>query len=214
MADHPLSAIPQLVIAGHGAIDDPDATPIFESTVRTICTLYPEFSSDIIVARVGPTDQILNALMANASVALQLSSREGFEVKVSEALHAGTPVIATQRGGIPLQVAHQRSGFLVDSPDHAGVAKYLAHLFSDDEAREDMSSWAEAHVSDEVGTVGNALCWMYLAEELAKGKSVRPGARWVVDMAREEAGVKWDVGGEVRLPRMRDLENSDGAHGL
>jgi glycosyltransferase involved in cell wall biosynthesis len=151
--------------------------------------------------------------MANASVALQLSTREGFEVKVSEALHTGTPVVATQRGGIPLQVAHQRAGFLVASPDHAGVAKYLAHLFADDEAREDMSAWAECHVSDEVGTVGNALCWMFLAQQLAAGNKVEPCARWVVDMAREAAGVSWDVGGEVRLPRMRHLESSDGSQG-
>jgi glycosyltransferase involved in cell wall biosynthesis len=42
--------------------------------------------------------------MANSKIALQLSSREGFEVKVSEALHAGRPVITTRSGGIPLQV--------------------------------------------------------------------------------------------------------------
>ena len=39
---------------------------------------------------------VLNVLMANAKFALQLSTREGFEVKVSEALHAGKPVIASR----------------------------------------------------------------------------------------------------------------------
>lgn len=43
--------------------------------------------------------------MTNAKIALQLSSREGFEVKVSEALHAGCPVVTTCSGGIPLQVS-------------------------------------------------------------------------------------------------------------
>ena len=42
--------------------------------------------------------------MANAKIVLQLSSREGFEVKVSEALHAGRPVVTTCSGGIALQV--------------------------------------------------------------------------------------------------------------
>jgi hypothetical protein len=42
------------------------------------------------------TDRILvlNALMSNARIAMQLSTREGFEVKVSEAIHAGIPIIA------------------------------------------------------------------------------------------------------------------------
>ena len=35
--------------------------------------------------RLGPIDQELNALMSEAKVACQLSTREGFEVKVSEA---------------------------------------------------------------------------------------------------------------------------------
>lgn len=100
----PTENTPQLVIAGHGAIDDPDAQPIYDQTMSFIKNLYPELENDIIVMRVGPTDQTLNALMQNAYIALQLSTREGFEVKVSEALHAGRPVIATKRGGIPLQI--------------------------------------------------------------------------------------------------------------
>ena len=47
---------------------------------------------------------VLNAVIANAKIVMQLSSREGFEVKVSEALHAGRPVVTTRSGGIPLQV--------------------------------------------------------------------------------------------------------------
>jgi hypothetical protein len=139
--------------------------------------------------RVGPTDQILNVLMANARVALQLSTREGFEVKVSEALHHGVPIIATRRGGIPLQVEHGKSGFLVDVGEHDVVANYLNHLFTDKEAYETMANYAANNVSDEVSTVGNALSWLYLADELANGeKKVEPNSRWINDMAREKAG--------------------------
>jgi glycosyltransferase involved in cell wall biosynthesis len=52
--------------------------------------------------------------ISNAKVALQLSTREGFEVKVSEALHKGIPVVTTKAGGIPLQVEHGKNGYLVD----------------------------------------------------------------------------------------------------
>jgi glycosyltransferase involved in cell wall biosynthesis len=208
MHKHEINDIPQLVIAGHGAIDDPDATPIYEQTMKTIREEYPEFENDIIVMRVGPTDQILNTLMHNAYIALQLSSREGFEVKVSEALHAGVPVIATQRGGIPLQIQHARSGFLVDSPDVKKVAKYLYHLIDDKVAYDDISEFAANNVSDEVSTMGNALCWLYLADTLARGQSVEPDSAWINDMARKAAGVPFDAKTETRLPRASNLDLS------
>lgn len=189
MKDKPLKDIPQLVIAGHGAIDDPDATIIFDQTEQALNEKYADIKNDVVVMRVGPTDQILNILMANAKVALQLSTREGFEVKVSEALHHGVPIIATRRGGIPLQVEHGKSGFLVDVGDHDVVAKYLNHLFTDIEAYKNMANYAANNVSDEVSTVGNALSWLFLADELANGeKKIEPNSRWINDMAREKAG--------------------------
>jgi glycosyltransferase involved in cell wall biosynthesis len=205
LSDMDPSTIPQLVIAGHGAIDDPDATPIYNQTMTLIQEKYKDFEKDIIVMRVGPTDQILNTLLSNAHVALQLSTREGFEVKVSEALHHGVPVIATNRGGIPLQVQHGRNGFLVNSEDHSAVARYLNYLIRDDEGYRRMAEAAETGVSDEVSTVGNALSWLYLADTLAKGGEVRPERRWINDMAREEAGVEYVVGEETVLPRALHL---------
>jgi glycosyltransferase involved in cell wall biosynthesis len=201
LTDMEISRIPQLVIAGHGAIDDPDAMPIYNETMATIAQEYSDLAQDIIVMRVGPTDQILNTLLANAHTALQLSTREGFEVKVSEALHHGVPVIATNRGGIPLQVQDGQNGFLVNSEDHVGVAKALDFLIRDEKAHEKMAEAAETGVSDEVSTVGNALSWLYLADTLAKGDVVRPERRWINDMAREEAGVEYVVGEETVLPR-------------
>ncbi|PVH92637.1 glycosyltransferase family 4 protein [Periconia macrospinosa] len=66
--------IPQLVVAGHGAIDDPDATSIYDITLDMLETKYSDIQFDVVIVRVG---QILNALMSNAKVALQLSTREG-----------------------------------------------------------------------------------------------------------------------------------------
>lgn len=113
--------IPQLLVCGHGAVDDPDASIIYDQVIHLINSdSYREFASDIVVMRIPPSDQrmcsatlvvdmantmiVLNALMSNAHIALQLSTREGFEVKVSEAIHTGIPIIACRTGGIPLQV--------------------------------------------------------------------------------------------------------------
>lgn len=149
---------------------------------------------------IPPSDQILNALLSRARIALQLSSREGFEVKVSEALHKGKPVIATLAGGIPLQVQDRKNGFLVEVGDTDAVARHLYDLWTDDDLYTGMSAYALNSVSDEVSTVGNALTWLYLANEMSKGSKCRPHGRWLNDMAREQVDLPY-VAGENRLKR-------------
>ncbi|PSN71111.1 putative trehalose synthase (Ccg-9) [Corynespora cassiicola Philippines] len=205
MKDAPVGDIPQLVVAGHGAIDDPDATIIYDQTLDLLQKQYSDIQKDVVVMRLGPTDQLLNAVMSMSLVALQLSTREGFEVKVSEALHKGIPIIATRAGGIPLQVEHGKSGFLVEPGDYKAVAKHLYHLITNQEAYEEMCTYAANHVSDEVSTVGNALAWLYLADALSKGRKIEPNSKWINDMAREEVGLPY-LEGEPRLPRSKGLD--------
>ena len=200
MRETPVNKIPQLVIAGHSAVDDPDATIIFDKMEALIKGEFPEMESDISMVRVGPVDQILNVLMSNAKVALQLSTREGFEIKVSEALHKGVPIIATNAGGIPLQVEDGKSGFLVEPNDYRAVAKHLHELLTDEELWIRMSKYAATHVSDEVGTVGNALSWFYLADTLGKGEKLEANGRWINDLARQKAAAPYGED-EPRLPR-------------
>ncbi|KAF4303392.1 Glycosyl transferase family 1 [Botryosphaeria dothidea] len=204
----PHEKTPQLVIAGHGAVDDPDGSMILDQTLCLLDDKYSDIAEDIVVMRLGPSDQQLNAILSNAKVALQLSTREGFEVKVSEAVHKGIPIIATKAGGIPLQVQDKKSGFLVEPSDYKAVAKHLYELFSNQELYENMSKYAATHVSDEVSTVGNALAWLYMADSLAQGKKLLPDSKWINDMAREEAGLPY-VEGETRLPRNKELNLKD-----
>ncbi|KAB2576921.1 Trehalose phosphorylase [Lasiodiplodia hormozganensis] len=204
----PRQKTPQLVIAGHGAVDDPDGSMILDQTLSLLEEKYNDVAADVVVMRLGPSDQQLNALMSNAKVALQLSTREGFEVKVSEAVHKGIPIIATKAGGIPLQVQDKKSGFLVEPGDYKAVAQHMYDLFSDRELYQNMSDYAAKHVSDEVSTVGNALAWLYMADSLAQGKKLLPDSAWINDMAREEAGLPY-VEGETRLPRNKELELKD-----
>ena len=194
---------PQLVVCGNGSVDDPDASMIYDQTMAQIEQYYPHLAKDISIMRLEPNDQLLNTIIANAHVVLQLSTREGFEVKVSEALHAGRPVIVTKVGGIPLQVKPDINGFLVEPGDWKAVAKHLMDLFTNDELQKKMSYEAKNGVSDEVGTVGNALGWFYLAakwHEVGVTKGLRGDEKWVNDMARDDAGFPYKEG-ENRLPR-------------
>lgn len=144
--------------------------------------------------------EVLNALMQNSKIALQLSTREGFEVKVSEALHTGKPVVASRTGGIPLQIQHGKSGFLCAAGDNDTVAKHLFDLYTNKQLYETMSEYARTHVSDEVGTVGNAAAWLYLAAVLTRGTKLKPNGAWLNDMLREETDEPYHPG-ETKLPR-------------
>jgi glycosyltransferase involved in cell wall biosynthesis len=192
---------PQLLICGHGAVDDPDASIIYDQVMQIMASEpYKIYSKDIVVMRLPPSDQLLNALMANSRFALQLSTREGFEVKVSEAVHAGKPVVAYRTGGIPLQIVDGKSGFVVTPGDRDGVAKHMYELFTDEALYREMSQYAKTHVSDEVSTVGNAAAWLYVAVMYHRGIKIKPNGAWLTDLLRAETGEEY-VEGEPRLPR-------------
>lgn len=49
---------PQLLICGHGAVDDPDASIIYDQVMQLINSeKYNAFSKDIVVMRLPPSDQ-------------------------------------------------------------------------------------------------------------------------------------------------------------
>ncbi|KAL0082977.1 hypothetical protein J3Q64DRAFT_1750952 [Phycomyces blakesleeanus] len=161
--------IPQLVICGHGSIDDPDGTIIYEQTHEvTQNASFANITEDIIVARLPPSDQLLDMIMSGAHVALQLSHREGFEVKVTEALAKGVPVVAYKAGGIPLQIKEEETGFLVPIGDVVGVAEILFKLFSDSELHERISTAAKENLTEEYFTVWNAMSWLHMFNEISR----------------------------------------------
>ncbi|KAI7975948.1 hypothetical protein EIK77_007274 [Talaromyces pinophilus] len=180
---------PKLLICGHGSVDDPDGSLIYDDVLNWIRQNAPTLSEDITVMRLGPSDQILNTLLSNAAIVLQLSEREGFEVKVSETIHKGKPIIATRAGGIPLQVEDKVNGFLVDVGDVQSVAYHLLRLWTDSDLYGRIStSHSPYRVSDEVSTAGQALNWFYLSSLLSQNMSVKPNGRWIHDLARESLG--------------------------
>lgn len=178
---------PKLLICGHGSVGDPDGTFVYDAALAYVDLHLKHLKHLICIVQVGPSDQMLNALLSKAKIALQLSTRDGFEVKVLEALHKGKPVIATLSGGIPLQIQHGKNGFLVDVGDTDAVAEHLFRLWTDQELYDRMNAYASTSVSDEVSTVGNLLSWLYLASKLSQGQKIEPNERWINDMAREEA---------------------------
>ncbi|KAI3290441.1 CAZyme family GT4 [Penicillium roqueforti] len=205
VAEAPDMHPPKLVICGDRSVDDPDGGRIYDDIVDYLDKRVPDIRHLICAMRVRPCDRILNAILSKATIALQLSTSEGFEVKVSEAIHKGKPVIATRAGGIPLQVTHGKNGFLVDVGDTDAVAQRLFELWTNHDLYTRMSEYGMQNVSDEVSTVGNALAWLYLSSKLPYGP-VLPNGRWIEDMAFEEIGLP-NKNDDLRLKRAVQVEN-------
>lgn len=167
--------VPQLVIVGHGSVDDPDGVPVYNLTMEMLQKdEYKEIAEDIKVARLHHTDQLLNVLMREAKIGLQLSHKEGFEIKVTEGLMKGVPMIAYKdAGGIHLQITHKKGGYLVDEiGDTDAVAEYMHLLCRDKERYAQMSKDAKEHARRDVLTVPNAIRWLSIALNILEDGSI------------------------------------------
>lgn len=130
----------QLVLAGGTATDDPEGERVL-AEVREAAGDHP----DIHVLLLHPdSDLEINALQRAATVILQKSTREGFGLTVTEGMWKGKPVIGGAVGGIPSQIIHGGTGFLVHSPD--GAAFRLRFLLSHPRAAKRMGAAGREHV--------------------------------------------------------------------
>jgi glycosyltransferase involved in cell wall biosynthesis len=125
---------------------------------------YASLAADVKLGRLPHLDELLNTLLRKCTVALQLSVREGFEVKVTEALMKGKPVIAYRTGGIPLQIHDEENGFLIDPGDTTHIATHLFELLTNQTTYQRMSNAAsDLSNTQDYLTVSNAICWLFLA---------------------------------------------------
>ena len=177
---------PQLIITGNGSIDDPDGAPMLAETLKLREEKYPHLKDDIKVARVPHYPVALNAVLRNSWVAEQLSTAEGFEYKVTEAIVMGIPVIGSRVGGIPLQIVDGVSGYTVNSGDTRAVASHLERMLLDGFTYEDMKKQIPAIARKknyEYTTVPNIINWLHLCDNLLKNEQFYGNRRHVREMA-------------------------------
>lgn len=107
----------RLVLAGGGASDDPEGAAVYAEVLEKA-----RKDKDIHVLLLSQNDIEINALQRASAVIIQKSIREGFGLTVAEALWKAKPVVASNVGGIPLQIAHKYSGLLCHSNQGAAFA--------------------------------------------------------------------------------------------
>ncbi len=176
---------PQLVIMGNGSIDDPDGIPVYNHVMEILHSHeFAHFADDIKVMRLPHIDQLLNTLLRRSVIVLQLSTREGFEVKVTEALTKGKPVVAYRTGGIPLQIQDTLNGYLVEVGNTTQVAQHLYDLLVDQAHYKNMSLAATDLAGKDYLTVPNAICWLYMAMLLLSEAEIDGNYQWVRALAQ------------------------------
>lgn len=115
----------RLVLCGSRALDDPEAQKMFNRIRLKAENLIEKGDVIIITAE----NQILvNCLQRSSDVIIQKSLKEGFGLTVTEALWKGKPVVASNVGGIPLQIKDGENGFLVDPYDIEGFANRIIKI--------------------------------------------------------------------------------------
>lgn len=178
--------IPQLVICGESSIDDPEHKPMYDKTIALLYSnRYNGLADDIKVVRLPHEDELINSILQNAKISLQLSTKEGFEVNVTESILKGVPIVAYQTGGIILQIQNNVTGFLVKTGDIKTVAKRLYTLCTDSVLYKKMSNAGSTDVKDDFFTASNAICWLYLAFELMENGKINGNHAWVRELARK-----------------------------
>lgn len=129
-----------LILAGSSATDDPEGEAVLKE-VRE----YSGDDPDIHILMLPPfSDREINALQRAATVVLQKSVKEGFGLTVSEAMWKGKPVIGGAAGGIPIQISHGVTGFLVHSVE--GAAFRIRQILNNPEMALRMGEKAREYV--------------------------------------------------------------------
>ncbi|OGA50712.1 MAG: hypothetical protein A3G25_11460 [Betaproteobacteria bacterium RIFCSPLOWO2_12_FULL_63_13] len=181
------------------------------------------------VSFAGSVDQHeFDQYLLSATVVLQMSrtaadgdAEGGAPVVVSQALACGVPVVSTRHCDIPWIVQHERTGFIVDSDDVDGAARWLAQLIEQLPVRRTLARAARRSARRRLSAVVSGLLLeQHYAAAIALGAVPRAAERLALHAPlrdgilldfRRRAG---DVDGISRLASRRALDAETRARAL
>ncbi|RJR21250.1 MAG: glycosyltransferase family 1 protein [Nitrospiraceae bacterium] len=101
-----------------------------------------------------------------SDISVLSSWSEGLPQSLMQAMAAGVPVVATKVGGVPEVVIHEKTGLLIESGDHEGLAKGIIRLlghpdmsaqFAEHARRLVMEGHSAGHMVDKIEGLYNKL---------------------------------------------------------
>lgn len=126
----------RLVYCYSSSVDDPEGAEVFSRTYRKAEKLVER--GDVLFIK-GTSQILVNAIQRFSTLVLQKSLREGFCLCVTEALWKETPVVATNVGGIRIQLREADNGFLVEPYDTKGFADKVIQLLQNPDMAKQMA---------------------------------------------------------------------------
>ncbi|MHC4517516.1 MAG: glycosyltransferase [Planctomycetota bacterium] len=135
----------RLVLCYNVASDDPEGLQMYKKVQRKGNKMLE--NGDILLV-VGNSEKLVNSIQRFSKVIIQKSTKEGFCLAVTEALWKGTPVVASNVGGIPSQIEDGKSGYLLDPYDTEGFADRTVRLLKNPDEAAELGRQAKERVRD------------------------------------------------------------------
>ena len=157
----------RLVFCYNVASDDPEGMRMFDKVYKKA---GPMVKTGDIIFVVGNSETLVNAIQRYSSVIIQKSTREGFCLAVTEALWKGTPVVASNVGGIPVQIEDGKNGYLLEPLDNNGFADRITHLLKNPKDREQLGQNAKETVRKKFLITRLLSDYLYMLNHVICGK--------------------------------------------
>jgi len=157
-----------IVITNVGILRSIKGHEVTLKAVKTVAAAFPK--ARFLLVGDGPRKEILEKLVQDLGIsqhviftgfvkdipeiysfsdmAVLSSWSEGLPQSLMQAMAAGVPVVATRVGGVPEVVIHEKTGLLVESGDHEGLAKGIIRILSDPGVSAEFAENAKKHVME------------------------------------------------------------------
>ena len=135
----------RLVFCYNVASDDPEGLRMYNKVYKKANRLV---KTGEILFVVGNSETLVNAIQRFSNIIIQKSTKEGFCLAVTEALWKGTPVVASNVGGIPTQIEDGKNGFLLEPKDNEGFADRIIHLLNNPKEGENLGKQGKETVRE------------------------------------------------------------------
>ena len=133
----------RLVYCYDMALDDPEGVEVYSRVYRKAQKLIE--SGDVVFV-VGKNQILVNAIQRFSTLVVQNSIREGFCLAVTEALWKGKPIVATNVGGIPIQITDGEEVFLVEPHDKEQFADRIIDILKNPSLAKEMGNKGKQRV--------------------------------------------------------------------
>ncbi len=133
----------RLIFCYNMASDDPEGVEVYHEVKQKARDLL---DNEDVIFMLGEDQLLVNVIQRISDVVLQKSLKEGFGLTVAESMWKGTAVVASNVGGIPIQIEDGEDGILVDPTDIKACAEIVVKLLKDEKLRETIGTKAREKV--------------------------------------------------------------------